>query len=175
MSRWPALPTQIGMSVFEPLSVDRTASTSPTSASLMPRMSSISGPGQKLPRASMTTVGTGVAMSVMGTDPQGWSRSDEQRLRAVGDEPEIGGCADRLAHAVDEVGALEAEHVHRHLAGDELDAHELGHLHELGRARDAVLLRERAHHPRAHAQEVHGAQLAMGDPRALHRAHRPLH
>ena len=39
--------------------------------------------------------------------------------------------SDRLLEAVDQVLALEAHHVHAHLAGQELHAHGLGHLQEL--------------------------------------------
>ena len=45
-----------------------------------------------------------------------------------------------LAQAVDHVLALEAEHVHGHLAWDELDAHRLAGLEQLGRLGHVVLL-----------------------------------
>mgnify|MGYP006952618358 CR=1 FL=1 len=71
-SRCPAFSTHLGISTLEPLSEDRTAITSPTAASRMARMSSISGPGQKLPRAS--TVRVMAAVSVMAvTTPFGVS------------------------------------------------------------------------------------------------------
>ena len=70
---------------------------------------------------------------------------------------------------------LEPEHVHRHLARDELDAHLLGDLEELLGAGHAVLLGEAAHHPRPHPEEVHLRQLPVADARALHRRHHLLH
>src|SRR5437016_3044115 len=42
------------MSFAEPVSLDKTARTPPTGRAFMPRMSSMSGPGQKLPRASIS-------------------------------------------------------------------------------------------------------------------------
>lgn len=43
---------------LEPESVERTVTVSPTAADLLPRISSIMGPGQKLPRASITWFAT---------------------------------------------------------------------------------------------------------------------
>src|SRR4026207_2253326 len=106
------------MSILEPESVERTAITSPTSDSRMARMSSISGPGQKLPRAStirftgLMSCSVGVvicATSFLGLD-------EEAGCVGLGHQLEHRGRADWLAHALDEVLALEAEHVHGHLA-----------------------------------------------------------
>ena len=44
-------------------------------------MSSISGPGQKLPRASMMRVGTGVAVSVMGVILSAGYQMNSEALR----------------------------------------------------------------------------------------------
>src|SRR5665647_2401882 len=49
--------------------------------------------------------------------------SDEQRGAALGHEADHRCGADRLGHALDQVLWLQAEHVHGHLAGDELDPH----------------------------------------------------
>src|SRR5579885_3045561 len=53
-SSWCAFSTQIGMSLVEPGSEESTANTLPTGALLTLRISSINGPGQKLPRASIS-------------------------------------------------------------------------------------------------------------------------
>jgi hypothetical protein len=55
------------MSILEPLSVERTARTSPTFDSRIARISSIRGPGQKLPRASMVRTAVGSAMVAVMT------------------------------------------------------------------------------------------------------------
>src|SRR6188768_3798471 len=136
--------------------------TSPTWLSRMARMSSISGPGQKLPRASTVRL-MEIAVSVMADIPF----LDEQRARVVGHEPDDGGGPDGLAHAIDHVLALEPEHVHRHLARDEFDAHLLGDLEELLGAGHAILLGKAAHHPRPHPEEVHLRQLPVADAGAL--------
>src|SRR3990172_11101932 len=184
MSRWPAFSIHLGMSILEPLADERTARTSPTWDSRIPRMSSIRGPGQKLPRASMVRVMVGAVSSIRVSLPgsPGTQRpvvgvwwSDEQRRGAVVEELDDGGGTDRLAEPVDHVLALEAEHVHRHLAGHELDAERLGRLEQLLRLGDAVLLREDAHHPGAHPEKVHLRQLAVADARSLHRGHHLLH
>ena len=65
-SLWPAFSIHFGMSILEPLSEDRTARTSPTWDSRMPRMSSIRGPGQKLPRASIVRVMAGRVSRIGG-------------------------------------------------------------------------------------------------------------
>src|SRR6187431_3598201 len=114
--------------------------TSPTWLSRMARMSSINGPGQKLPRASTVRL-MEIAVSVMADVPF----LDEQRDGVVGHEPDDRGGPDGFGHAVDHVLRLESEHVHRHLARDELDAHLLGDLEELLGAGHAVLLGEAAH------------------------------
>src|SRR3990172_5867846 len=153
MSRWPAFSIHLGMSILEPLADERTARTSPTWDSRIPRMSSIRGPGQKLPRASMVRVMVGAVSSIRVSLPgsPGTQRpvvgvwwSDEQRRGAVVEELDDGGATDRLAEPVDHVLALEAEHVHRHLAGHELDAKCLGRFEQLLRLGDAVLLRQDA-------------------------------
>ena len=51
----------------------------------------------------------------------------------------------------------------------------LGGFEELLRAGDAVLLRQAAHHPGPHPEEVHLRQLPMADAGALHRRHHLLH
>src|ERR1035437_8890486 len=108
------------MSILLPLSADQTAIVSPTSDSLIARMSSISGPGQKLPRAS--TVRAMVAVMLRSV-PSMWAirarrsgsgRSrcaplrargglDEQRAAALGHEADHRCGTDRLAHALDQV------------------------------------------------------------------------
>src|SRR5512143_1352416 len=98
------------MSILEPLSDERTARTSPTWDSRMARMSSIRGPGQKLPRASIVrgaaavAVGSGVVSSIAR------SFLDEERGVGLGHDLDGGRGAGRLGHAVDEVLVLEAEH-----------------------------------------------------------------
>ena len=64
-------------------------------------MSSISGPGQKLPRASIVRVIGGRGEGV----GHGWDvlRLDEQRGGALGHQLDDGGGADGLAHALDQV------------------------------------------------------------------------
>src|SRR3970040_2371154 len=99
------------MSILEPRSDDQTARTSPTWDSRMPRMSSIRGPGQKLPRASMVRVMAGVGVvsiierTLAGSPgtrrPVGLWWSDEQRRGAVVEELDDGGGTDRLAEPVD--------------------------------------------------------------------------
>jgi hypothetical protein len=68
---------------------------------------------------------------------------------------ERGGRAGRLAEPVDHVLAPEPEQVHRHLAGDEADAHVAGQLQQLLRAGDVLVGGELAHHRRSSAREVH--------------------
>jgi len=80
-----------------------------------------------------------------------------------------------IAEAVDHVVTRQPEHVHRHLAGHEFDAERLGRFEQLGRACDVVLAGERAHHPRAHAEEVHLRELPVADPGALHDGKHLLH
>ena len=91
-------------------------------ASRMARMSSISGPGQKLPRASMVRVMVGavlghsvgvssIAFTILpvratraGGSPAFGRVSDEQGGGAgLGHQPDDGGGAGGLAHAVDHV------------------------------------------------------------------------
>src|SRR6478672_2317765 len=120
------------MSIRLPLSDERTSITSPTWPSRIARMSSISGPGQKLPRASTVRVIVGILSVSVMTGSMPFSErsgapdpgSDEQRSGALGHQADDRGRADGLGHAVDHVLGLEPEHVHGHLAGDELDAHE---------------------------------------------------
>src|SRR4029453_9756799 len=132
--------------------------TWPGPPSRIARMSSIRGPGQKLPRASTIRVTSGEAsVAIMG-----WrSFLDEQRGVGLGHDLDGRGRAGGLAHLVDEVVPLQAEHVHRHLARDELDPHGGRGLGELTRTGHAVLLAEAAHHPGAHAEEVHLAELQV--------------
>src|SRR3954454_13874295 len=147
------------MSVRLPESVDKTARTVPGPDSRMPRISSMSGPGQKLPRASMVRVSCSVASSVIVMP----SFSDEERGVGLGHDLDRRRGPRGLTHLVDEVLALQPEHVHRHLARDELDAHSRGRLEELARARDVVLLAKGAHHPGPHPHEVHLAELQVVD------------
>ena len=51
----------------------------------------------------------------------------------------------------------------------------LGGFEELPGAGHAVLLRQAAHHPGTHAQEVHLRELAMADAGTLHRGQHLLH
>src|ERR1017187_3479855 len=108
------------MSVFQPLAEEETAMTAPTWLSRMARMSSINGPGQKLPRASTVRV-MAMVVSVMVATPF----LDEQRGRVLGHQADDRGGAGGLAHALDHVFGLQPKHVHRHLARDELDAQRL--------------------------------------------------
>ena len=85
---WPAFSIHFGMSVLLPLSADQTAIVSPTSDSLIARMSSISGPGQKLPRASIVRVTwSALAVSVSPFLPS----SDGRAGREVGPAPDAAG------------------------------------------------------------------------------------
>src|SRR5690348_6624791 len=109
MSRWPAFSTHFGMSIRLPESVLYTTSWVPAASSRIARISSINGPGQKLPRAStIRTLVAIVAVPVIVALP-----SDEQRRGAIREELDHRGGSDRLADTVDHVLALEAEHVHR--------------------------------------------------------------
>src|SRR5689334_23431560 len=105
-------------------------------------MSSMSGPGQKLPRASMmrTFVAT-VALSVISVP------SDEEGRIGVRHDLDRGGRARGLAHSVDQVLAPDPEHVHRHLARDELDAQCRRGFEKLARAGNAVLAAKGVDHP----------------------------
>src|ERR1035437_1097850 len=83
-----ALATQAGMSVLEPSSLDRTSKTLPTSDRRMAPIRAISGPGQAMPRASMDSVISIVAMLISVTsdeDDGAGGRSHERRhsLHAV--------------------------------------------------------------------------------------------
>src|SRR5688500_10486988 len=162
------------MSIRDPLSDERTVMTWPTCDSRMVRISSISGPGQKLPRASTRRVAWGgestravMAVSLAGSCRLGRAGNwlDEERRGAVGEELDDGRGPNRLAEPFDHVLTGQAEHVHRHLAGHELDPEGLSGFEQLLRAGDAVLLRQGAHHPRAHAQEVHLRELPVADAR----------
>src|SRR5450759_1332829 len=95
-------------------------------------------------------------------------RLDEEGGVGLSHQLQGGRGADRLAHAIDQVLALDAEQVHCHLARDELDADCLRHLEQVLGLGDVVLLGQLEHHPRAHAHEVHLAQLAVADPGPLH-------
>src|SRR4029079_11016898 len=159
------------MSMRLPESVDHTARIVPAADSRMPRISSMSGPGQKLPRASIVRVSCSVASPVISMP----SFSDDEGGIRLGPDLDGRRGARRLTHLVDEVLALEAEHVHGHLAWDEFDAHGGRCLKQLTRARDVVLLAKGAHHPRAHPHEIHLAELQVIDPWTLHERQHLLH
>src|SRR5512141_654312 len=105
--RWPAFSTHLGMSILEPRSDDRTQMTVPTADSRMARMSSISGPGQKLPRASMVRSIAGDCWSVsmvMTFTPFRSHALDEQAGGVrLGHQLEDRCSAGGLAQAVDHV------------------------------------------------------------------------
>src|SRR6266511_4103944 len=115
-SSWRALATQAGMSVAEPASVDHTSRTSPTCAWRMAPISDISGPGQAMPRASITR-------SRSSRSSKAPPCSDEDQL-AVGGEREGGHALHVVDHRV-KVVLLQAEHVHRQRAGVQVHVAEL--------------------------------------------------
>src|SRR5947209_16593416 len=87
MSSCLALFTQAGISRAEPGSLERTTSTPPTGSTLTPRISSIKGPGQKLPRASIslsTVYPTCCDIFIRSfQSPVGMSALDEERDLAL--------------------------------------------------------------------------------------------
>src|SRR5665811_1080366 len=107
------------MSILLPLSADQTAIVSPTSDSLIARISSMRGPGQKLPRASTVRVMVAAmlksvpSMQTMRARGSGMGRgrarsaprigSDEERSAALAHERNHRRGADRLAHALEHV------------------------------------------------------------------------
>src|SRR6266540_362507 len=103
-----ALATQAGMSVAEPASLDQTSTTAPTSRWRIAPISDSSGPGQAIPRASITwSVVTWLIVIS--------SVSDEDEL-AVGGEHE-GGDTLHVVHQRVEVVLGQPEQVHRQRAG----------------------------------------------------------
>src|SRR6266508_5722929 len=108
------------MSLLEPGSPDRTATVPPTGTDLTPRMSSMSGPGQKLPRASISlSMLGGGALSVCGRSPFLGRGSDEEGDLAVfGAVDETCRASDFVDHVL-EVFELVAEQLHRGAAGSE--------------------------------------------------------
>src|SRR5262245_20224426 len=76
---WRALAIQSGMSFLLPSSLERTASTSPIAAARTAAIKAINGPGQKVPRASISLV---IITASMLVSPL--AGSDEQSRPAVG-------------------------------------------------------------------------------------------
>src|SRR5450759_4227217 len=100
--------------------------------------------------------------------------SDEERDRALRFRQRHGRPG-RLVEAFDEVLSLEAEQVHRHLTGDQADAHFLGYRQQLVRACHVMLLGEVHHHRGPGAGEIHLRQLQMLVTTAVHHRKHPLH
>src|SRR5579864_1233883 len=110
------------MSVREPASLDHTSMTSPRLPWRMAPISESSGPGQAMPRASMSSVAcvvVAMSLSSIGT----WRLSDEhhraRRLRHEGGDP-----LDAVDQRV-ELCAGDAECVHRLRAGVDVDLADL--------------------------------------------------
>src|SRR6266542_4420806 len=95
------------MSVAEPWSLDHTSTTAPTWLWRITPITPISGPGQAIPRASITW---SVATSVTAIPPH----SDEDQL-AVGGEHEGRDALD-VVHQRVQVAPVQAEQVHRQRA-----------------------------------------------------------
>src|SRR3989337_2229922 len=123
------------MSILEPRSDDQTAMTSPTWDSRMARMSSISGPGQKLPRASMVRVMAGLAgVSSMSLTSFPMSFSDEDDGAAARGQVEGGHALDSVHEGI-EVAGLEVQEIHGGGAALRIDpAQRLGLTQGLGPA-----------------------------------------
>src|SRR5215470_14818689 len=136
---------QAGISLAEPGSLDNTASTPPTGSAFMPRISSISGPGQKLPRASISLSIVISFKSGMRTNSflqenvnsevgRPYSREgspphynlDEQGEAALLGTLDEGGDAGDIGHNRLKVAQLHIEQLHGHAA--RVDFH-LAHLH----------------------------------------------
>src|SRR5574337_2147838 len=95
------------MSFLEPWSEDQTSSSSPIFACLIPRMSSISGPGQKDPRASRI-IRWLAAAAMLATSSQ------EERDAALGRPAQEFRDAD---HVVDDRVEVFLLHVHQVVGG----------------------------------------------------------
>src|SRR5579884_921829 len=114
MNSWFAFLIQAGISRFEPGSLDRTAIVWPTSTLLIPRISSSSGPGQKLPRAS-------ISLSIFVVSI--WSSSSFVRL-SLDEQCDLaglrffheGGNAGDLGDDRVEIVQCPAKELHRHTA-----------------------------------------------------------
>src|SRR3970282_337282 len=91
----------------------------------MARMSSISGPGQKLPRASMVRVMAGVAgVASMSLTSCPMSFSDEDDGAAARGQVEGGHALDSVHEGI-EVAGLEGQEVHGERAGLDIDPAQL--------------------------------------------------
>src|SRR5574337_1270493 len=102
------------MSFLEPWSEDQTSSSSPTFACLIPRMSSISGPGQKEPRASRIIRWLADATML-------WTSSQEERDAALGRTAQDLCDADHVVHDWVQVRLLHVHEVVGRGTGVDLD------------------------------------------------------
>ena len=136
----------------------------------------MSGPGQKLPRASIVLV---TARSGLEDGGHAWLLVDGRQMKS-GAAPSASSSTTVAAPTGSPRPSIMSSRVRPNMSmviwqGMSSTPSAWAASSSSLRAGDAVLLGEAAHHPRAHAQEVHLRELPMADARTLHDREHLLH